>query len=245
MWSNFIVAIPMKTAIAPDICNAIMDSFIGYFGTPIRIVCDQDPAFMSHLTQWFLHTYGIHVTTTSPTNHQSLMAEHGIKSLASILMKHLTGLGDNWPLYCKPAMLVYNSYATSNLDNLSPFEIAIGGKAVLAPRFEYKPRIPITGTHAKALEKLQERLLYFRKRLEEFRSNRIAIMNKDRQHYGFTVGQIVYMYNPSGSQLQTASRKFQCHFVGPLAIYKCMFQPIFTYVSGWSTLPHGSGRSQT
>ena len=52
---------------------------MGYFGTPIRIVCDQDPAFMSHLTQRFLHTYGIHVTTTGPTNHQSLMAEHGIK----------------------------------------------------------------------------------------------------------------------------------------------------------------------
>ena len=50
----------------------------------------------------------------------------------------------------------------------------------------------------------------------------MAIMNKDRQHYGFTVGQIVYMYNPSGSQLQTGSRKIQCHFVGPLAIYKCI-----------------------
>ena len=43
----------MKTATAPEICNAIMNHFIGYFGTPIRIVCDQDPAFMSHLCQWF------------------------------------------------------------------------------------------------------------------------------------------------------------------------------------------------
>ena len=99
----------MKTATAPEICDAFMNSFIGYFGTPIRIVCDQDPAFMSHLTQWFLHAYGIHVTTARPTNHQSLMAEHCIKSLANILMKHLTGLGENWLLYCKPAMLVYNS----------------------------------------------------------------------------------------------------------------------------------------
>ena len=47
-------------------------------------------------------------------------------------------------------------------------------------------------------------------------------MNKDRQHYGFTVGQIVYIYHPSGSQFQTGSRKIQCHFVGPLAIYKCI-----------------------
>ena len=88
---------------------------------------------MSHLCQWFLHSYGIHVTTASPTNHQSLMAEHGIKSLANILMKHLTGLGDNWPSYCKPAMLSYNSYATPNLNNLSPFEIAIGRKATFCP----------------------------------------------------------------------------------------------------------------
>ena len=146
-------------------------------------------------------------------------------------MKHLTGLGDNWPLYCKPAMLVYNSYATPNLVNLSPFEVAIGRKALLAPRFEYKPRITISGTHAQAQEKLQERLTYFRKRLEEFRSNRMDIMNKDRQHYGFTVGQIVYMYNPSGSQLQTGSRKIQCHFVGPLAIYKCISPNQFLLMS--------------
>ena len=103
--SNFIVAAPMKTAMAPEICNTIMNHFIGYFGTPIQIVCDQDPAFMSHLCQWFLHSYGIHVTTASPTNHQSLMAEHEIKSLSHVLMKHLMGLGEDWPMYCKPAML--------------------------------------------------------------------------------------------------------------------------------------------
>ena len=146
-------------------------------------------------------------------------------------MKHLTGLGDNWPLYCKPAMLVYNSYATPNLDNLSPFEVAISRKALLPPRFEYKPRIPITGTHAQAQEKLQERLTYFRKRLEEFGSNRMVIMNKDRQHYGFIVGQIIYMYNPGGSQFQTGSRKTQCYFVGPFAIYKCMSPNQFLLMS--------------
>ena len=50
----------------------------------------------------------------------------------------------------------------------------------------------------------------------------MAFMNKDREHYSFTVGQIIYMYNHSGSQLQTGSRKIQYHLVGPLAIYKCI-----------------------
>ena len=128
-------------------------------------------------------------------------------------------------------MLVYNFYATPNLDSLSPFEVAKGRKAVLAARFENKPRILITETHAGAHVMLQEGLTYLRSGLEEFRSNRTALMNKDRQHYGFTVGQIVYMYNPSGSQLQTSSRKIQCHFVGPLAIYKCISPNQFLLMS--------------
>ena len=33
--SNFIVAAPMKTVTTPEICNTIMNHFIGYFGTPI------------------------------------------------------------------------------------------------------------------------------------------------------------------------------------------------------------------
>ena len=134
---------------------------------------------MSHLCQWFLHSYGIHITTASPTNHQSLMAEHGIKSLSHVLMKHLTGLGEDWPMYCKLAMLAYNSYATPNLDHLSLFEVAIGRKAILALKFEYKPAIPITGTHVQDKEKLDEKLKYFRKRLEAFRSNRNAVINKE------------------------------------------------------------------
>ena len=107
----------------------------------------------------------------APQITSPLWLNMALKVSANILMKHLTGLGDNWPLYCKPAMLSYNSYATPNLDNLSTFEIAIGRKAILAPKFEYKPRIPITGTHAEAKETLQKKLSYFRKRLEDFRSN--------------------------------------------------------------------------
>ena len=34
--SIFMVAAPMKTATAPEICNTIMDHFMGYFGTPYK-----------------------------------------------------------------------------------------------------------------------------------------------------------------------------------------------------------------
>ena len=38
---------------------------------------------------------GIKIKTVAPYNHQSFQAEHSIKSLSSILTKHLTGLGES------------------------------------------------------------------------------------------------------------------------------------------------------
>ena len=36
----------------------------------------------------------------------------------------------------------------------------------------------------------------------------MAIMNKDRQPHGFTVGQIVCMYNPSGGNYRLVAEKY-------------------------------------
>ena len=107
--SNFLVATPMKKATAEEVCSILFDSFMAYYTVPMRIICDQDPAFMSSLCQWFFKAYGIQLVTVSPTNHKSLQAEHGIKSLSNILMKHLSGLGDNWHFtqgqQCSPTTL--------------------------------------------------------------------------------------------------------------------------------------------
>ena len=204
---------------------------MAYYAVPMRIICDQDPAFMSSLCQWFFKAYGIQLVTVSPTNHKSLQAEHGIKSLSNILMKHLSGLGDNWHLYTRPAMLTYNTYNTPNLDNLSPFELAFGRKPILVPKLECTPHIPVTGTFAKAKQNLEQKLKYLREKLQKFRDNRLALQNKDKEFHGFTVGQIVYMYHPRGSLLQTSSKKIKCEFVGPLAIYKCVSPNQFLLMS--------------
>ena len=85
----------MKKATAEEVCSILFDNLKAYYAVPMRIICDQDPAFMLSLCQWFFKAYGIQLVTVSPTNHKSLQAEHGIKSLSNILMKHLGDLGDN------------------------------------------------------------------------------------------------------------------------------------------------------
>ena len=182
--SNFLVATPMKKATAEEVCSILFDNFMADYAVPMRIICDQDPAFMSSLCQWFFKAYGIQLVTVSPTNHKSLQAEHGIKSLSNILMKHLSGLGDDWHLYTRPAMLTYNTYNTPNLDNLSPFELALGRKPILVPKLENVPHIPITGTFAKAKQVLEQKLKYLREKLQKFRDNRLALQNKNKEFHG-------------------------------------------------------------
>ena len=229
--SNFLVTTPMRKATAEEVCSILFDNFMAYYAVPMRIICDQDPAFMSSLCQWFFRAYGIQLVTVSPTNHKSLQAEHGIKSLSNILMKHLSGLGDNWHLYCRPAMLAYNTYNTPNLGNLSPFEVAFGRKPILVPKLESTPHIPVAGTFAKAKLVLEQKLKYLREKLQKFRDNRLALQNKDKEFHGYTVGQIVSMYHPRGSVLLTASKKIKFEFVGPLAIYKCVSPNQFLLMS--------------
>ena len=76
-------------------CEILVDNFIAYFSTPIRLVYDQDASFLSSLSKYAYQQFGLKLVTVSPTNHRSLLAEHGIKSLGKLIMKHLTGFGTN------------------------------------------------------------------------------------------------------------------------------------------------------
>ena len=61
------------------------------------------------------------IKTVAPHNHQSLQAEHGIKSLSNILTKHLTNQSQMWLKYLALAMFAYNTFNTPNLGSYSPY----------------------------------------------------------------------------------------------------------------------------
>ena len=60
---------------------------------------DQDSTFMSSVMNYLFKKLDIKIKTVAPYSHQSLHVDHGIKSLLTILMKHLTKLGQMWPKY--------------------------------------------------------------------------------------------------------------------------------------------------
>ena len=143
--SNFMVALPLSSTKTPTILDAFQKGYLPYFGPPTHIICDQDPAFTSSLMEAFAQQLNIKIQMVSPTNHKSLLAEHGIKSLANLLVKHLKEVW-SWPNCLPYAMLCYNSYSTPNLTGYSPFELVFGHKMTISPDLEIKPEITVSGT---------------------------------------------------------------------------------------------------
>ena len=228
--SNFMVALPLHSTRTQTILDAFQKGYLAYFGPPTHIMCDQDTSFSSSLMEAFAEKLNIRMVMVSTTNHKSLLAEHGIKSLSNLLVKHLSGL---WSWYnCLPyAMLCYNSYSTPNLDNYSPYELVFGHKMRLNPKLELEPQAVVTAQFHTYYEKLKKSLSYMRKRLQRFRSARTDLWNRNKVPHAFEAGQIVYLYQAKGTIVQTGSRKIACYFVGPLVIYKAVSPNQFILMS--------------
>ena len=217
--SNYMAAYPLKTQTSAEVCLAIYNYFLPAFGKPEVIICDQGAAFVSEGSRAFFHALGVSLITVSTTNHQSLQAEHGIKSLVQLLEKHLTKDGSRWHMFLPAAVFNYNTYNSPNLDQYSPYELTFGHPPKIHPGIEIVPKVPRTGTYAQYYTELRERLMRLRTSLNKFRDDRLEAINKDREYQSYVAGQFVYAFNPEGSHLQTNTRKIQAQFVGPLVVY--------------------------
>ena len=109
---------------------------------------DQDSAFMSTIMNYLFKRLNTKVKTVSPFNHQLLQVEHGIKSLSSILTKHLTEQGQMWPKFLPLATLAYNTFNSLNLANISPYELVFSRKPKILLYLETDPDIKVSGTYA-------------------------------------------------------------------------------------------------
>ena len=130
-----------------------------------------------------------------PYNHQSLQAEHGIKSLSNILTKHLTNLG-MWPKYFQLATFAHNTFNTPNLGNYCPYELVFGRKPKSLLNLESTPDIMVSRTFKDYYELLNKGLKYLHKLLLNFKFKRLGVINKDRAFFQYSSGNLVYIISP-------------------------------------------------
>ena len=141
--TNFLITVPMFQAKSEEVGEALIENVITKYCIPDCIIMDQDSAFMSSLMNYLFRKFEIRVKTVAPYNHQSLQAEHGIKSLSTNLMKHLTKKGQMWHKYLPLATFAYNTFYSPNLANHSPYKLVFKRKPKLLLDLETNPDIKI------------------------------------------------------------------------------------------------------
>ena len=217
---NYLITVPIFQARSEEIEEALIDNVIPKYCIPEYIITDQHSAFMSSLMTYLLDKFNIKIKTVAPYYHQSLQAEHGIKSLSNILTKDLTNLGQLWLKYLSLATFAYNTFNTLNLGNYSPYELTFGRKPKALINLESNPDIKVSRTFSKYYELLNKRIKYLQNILFNFKSKRLAMINKDRVFFQYKSGDLIYIISPLTSQLHMASCKVAIKYVGPVTIYK-------------------------
>ena len=85
---------------------------------------------------------------------------------------------------------------------------------------ESTPNIKVSTTFKEYYDLLNKRLKYLHKLLLDFKSKRLAMINKDRAFFQYNSGDLVYIISLLTSHLHTASRKVTMKYVRPVFIYK-------------------------
>ena len=218
--ANYLVTIPIHQSRSEEIGNTLIENVIIKYCVWDYIIKDQDSAFMSSLMNYLFKKLDIKIKTVASYNHHSLQAEHGIKSLSTILMKHLTHLGQMWPKYLPLATFAYNTFNTPDIANFSHYELVFSRKPKQLLNLTTTPNIKVSGTFKDYYNLLNKGIQYLHKMLQNFKSKRSAMINKDSNFFQYSSGDLVYILITLTSKLGTTSRKVMIKYVGPVVVYK-------------------------
>ena len=158
--TNYMITAPIKYSRSEEIGEALINNVISKYCVPDYMIMDLDSAFMSLLMNYLFKRLEIKIKTVAPYNHQSLQAEHSIKSLSKILTKHLTGLGEIGSDYLPFATLAHNTYNSPNLSNYSLYELVFGRKPKLLLDLETDPDIKVLATCKEYYERLEKNEIF-------------------------------------------------------------------------------------
>ena len=93
-------------------------------------------------------------------------------------------------------MFAYNTFNSPNLENYSTYELTFGRKPKLLLNVETNPGIKVSRNFREYYELLNKRIKYLQDILFNFRSRRLAMINKNRENFQYSRGYLVYIISP-------------------------------------------------
>ena len=98
--------------------------------------------------------------------------------------------------------------------------MTFGRKPKLLLNIESNPDVKVSRNFREYHELLNKIIKYLQNILFNFKSQRLAMINKERENFQYRGGDLVYIISPLTSQLRTVSWKIAIKYVGPVVVYK-------------------------
>ena len=209
--TNFTITVPLRDRQTQTIAEALIYRVIYLFGPPRCIVCDEATELTSATVQAILTMLNCRLKVISPYNHGSSKCKRQIKTISEIIVKHLWGKGQMWPLFITTAAYAMNMFASEALSDFSPFQLVFLQDPPDLTSLSF-PKIDTIPVNYQMIGRL----------LLEWRTQQALKYEKKNRQYTneeiFQDDQMVYLLAPHLSALQTDTTKFKQDVIGPLFI---------------------------
>ena len=219
---NFVHAIPMQNRQTETIANALLHRVCCLTGPPTKLSIDQDSALTSQVIKELLTSLECTMQIISPWNHGSSKAERQIQTIGNMINKHLTQKGASWPLYAAVCAYAMNTFASTALQGLSPFELVFARKPRQLTSFELPKLTSFPVEYREFFRLLLDRAKMYRDmELEWHTLQALELRDKNEMLTNiemFQPNDLVYLIAPYSSSLQSRAQKFRQNYIGPLAI---------------------------
>ena len=220
--TNFIYAIPLQDRQTQTIADALMHWVFFLTGPPTKLSIDQDSALTSQVIKELLISLECTMQIISPWNHRSSKAERQIQTIGNMINRHLTAKGASWPLYASVSAYAMNTFASTALQGLSPFELVFARKPRHLTSFEIPKITSFPVEYREFFALLIERARLYREMDLEWRTlQALELTNKNKMLTNieqYNPNELVYLLAPYSSSLQSNAQKFRQDYVGQLAI---------------------------
>ena len=109
LYTKFVVAVPIPDCTSETIANAFVSHWIGYFGTPARLLTDNAQYFASDLIAEMCVLLRIQKLWTSPYHPQSDPVERVNRTFNAMLSHFVNDRQDNWDSFLPLICVAYNT----------------------------------------------------------------------------------------------------------------------------------------
>ena len=111
--------------------------------------------------------------------------------------------------------ILITSYFCIQYMHYSPYELTFGRKPKLLLNIETNPDVKISRNFEEYYDLLNKRIKCLQNILFNFKSRRLAMINKNRENFQYKGGDLVYIISPLTSQLRTNSSKISMKIYRP------------------------------